>query len=72
MVDAGLTPAQVIDIATGGSAKLLGAKDLGTLKAGNQADFMVLDADPLAGIHNTESLSSVWQRGNQVSSIHSH
>jgi hypothetical protein len=70
MVEAGLTPMQAIVIATSGSADILRAeKEFGTLQAGKQADFMVLDASPLDDIRNTERLSAVWQAGKTVRSI---
>ena len=49
MVEAGMTPAQVITAATKSSAEFLGEqKDLGTLEQGKWADMIVLGADPLA------------------------
>jgi imidazolonepropionase-like amidohydrolase len=71
MVDAGLTPMQAITVATGGSAKILGGPDVdfGVLLPGKQADFMVLDANPLEDIHNTETISSIWQAGIRVRAI---
>jgi imidazolonepropionase-like amidohydrolase len=70
MVEAGLTPMQAIVAATGTSAGILGAaKEFGTLERGKQADFLVLDANPLEDIHNKEKLSAVWQAGRMVRSI---
>jgi imidazolonepropionase-like amidohydrolase len=70
MVEAGLTPMQAIVAATGTNAEILGgAKEFGTLQAGRKADFMVLDANPLEDIHNTEKLSAVWQGGKVVPSV---
>jgi imidazolonepropionase-like amidohydrolase len=70
MIEAGLTPMQAIVAATGTNAEILGgAKQFGTLQPGRRADFMVLDANPLDDIHNTESLSAVWQSGKIVPSV---
>jgi len=67
MVDAGLTPRQVITAATQIAAEFLGAsKDLGTLAAGRWADLIVLAKDPMANIKNTRSIESVWIAGNKV------
>jgi imidazolonepropionase-like amidohydrolase len=64
MVEAGLTPAQAITCATRNAAEALGAgATLGTLEPGKRADVLVLDANPLEDIHNTEKLSAVWQGG---------
>lgn len=70
MVEAGLTPMQAIVAATGTNAEILGgAKTFGTIQPGERADFLVLDANPLDDIHNTERLSAVWQFGKQVPSV---
>ncbi|HEV2522420.1 MAG TPA: amidohydrolase family protein [Candidatus Acidoferrales bacterium] len=70
MVEAGLTPMKAIVAATGTNAEILGgAKQFGTLQSGRQADFLVLDANPLDDIHNTERLSAVWKSGKTVPSV---
>jgi imidazolonepropionase-like amidohydrolase len=66
MVDAGLTPMQVIVASTRSGAEFLGAKDLGTLEAGKWADLVVLTRNPLDDIRNTRSISSVYIAGNVV------
>jgi imidazolonepropionase-like amidohydrolase len=67
MVESGLMPVQAIECATRQAALILGAGDeFGTLEAGRGADFLVLRADPLEDIHNTEKLSAVWLAGTEV------
>ena len=67
MVDAGLTTRQVLAAATGDAARCMKLdRDLGTLVPGKWADFVVLDADPLADIRNVRRMSSVWIAGNRV------
>jgi imidazolonepropionase-like amidohydrolase len=67
MVEAGLTPAQVIEIATRKSAEILGiAQDYGTVEAGKVAEFLILGANPLENISNTKTLEQVWQNGERV------
>jgi len=70
MVEAGLRPMQAIVAATSTNAEILGgSKQFGTLQAGHAAEFLVLDANPLDDIHNTEKLAAVWQAGKTVPSV---
>jgi imidazolonepropionase-like amidohydrolase len=66
MVQAGLTPMEVITAATKSGAEFLGVQDLGTIEKGKWADFLVLRANPLSDIRNTRSLESVFIAGNKV------
>src|SRR5262245_25546184 len=67
MVQAGLTPAQALQIATLNSAECLRTeKDMGTLAKGKRADLIVLDADPLENILNTRKINQVWIGGREV------
>jgi len=65
-VQAGLTPAQALQIATSQAADLLGLADRGRIAAGKRADLLVLDADPLTDIANTQRIGAVWQAGQEV------
>jgi imidazolonepropionase-like amidohydrolase len=67
MAKAGLTPQQILATATRDAARCMKLdRDLGTLEPGKWADFVVLDADPLADIRNVRRISSVWIAGNKV------
>lgn len=66
MAEAGLTPQQIITIATKNSAEFLGAKDLGTLQKGKWADMIVLARNPLDDIKNTRTIEQVWIAGAKV------
>jgi imidazolonepropionase-like amidohydrolase len=66
MVEAGLTPIQVITAATGSAAQFLGADDLGTLKANKWADLVVLSKNPLESIKNSRTIEAVYIAGNKV------
>lgn len=69
MVQAGLSPLQVLTAATSTNAKLIGAKDLGTIEPGKSADLLVLDADPVADIRNTRTIHAVYVAGKPVPTI---
>ena len=60
LVDAGLSPMDVIVAATRNGAELIGAADLlGTVAPGKLADFLILDAHPLDDIRNIRRVRSV-------------
>jgi imidazolonepropionase-like amidohydrolase len=52
--------------ATKTSADVLHLPQHGTIAAGKRADFLVLDANPLDDIANTEKISQVYLRGRAV------
>lgn len=66
MVQAGLTPAQALRVATRNSAELLGLKDRGQIAPDMLADLVVLDADPTEDIRHTQRIHTVWRRGVEV------
>jgi imidazolonepropionase-like amidohydrolase len=57
---------QVIVAATSRAAEYLGLGAMGTLAAGKEADFLVLDGNPLDDITNTQRISSVYMKGVRV------
>jgi imidazolonepropionase-like amidohydrolase len=60
MSAAGLTPAQVLEAATREAARVFAAEpEFGTVEAGKLADLLILDADPLADIHNLRRIRHV-------------
>jgi Amidohydrolase family len=64
LVQAGLTPMEALQTATRNPAAFLGtAKDSGTTAAGKYADLVLLDANPLDDIRNTQKIRGVILRG---------
>jgi len=67
MAKAGLTPQKVLASATRDAARCMKLDgEIGTLAANKWADFVVLDADPLADISNVKKISAVYVAGNAV------
>ena len=66
MVDAGLTPMQGIVAATSRSAAFLRLATKGALRRGLDADFLVLDANPLDDITNTRRIARIVLGGAEI------
>jgi len=66
MVNAGMTPAEVIVASTRESARVLKLDRLGMVAPGKSADFLVLDANPLDDIRNVRKINKVFLRGQEV------
>jgi imidazolonepropionase-like amidohydrolase len=66
MIDAGLTPSQVITAATKSGAQFLNSPDIGTLEMGKVADLLVLEANPLDDIANTRRIRAVYVAGHPI------
>ena len=60
----GMTAREVLQAATIDGARIIGIEqDLGSLEAGKLADLVVLDANPLDDIHNTNTVHWVMKNG---------
>ncbi len=67
LVEAGFTPMQALQTATRNPARFLGQMDsLGTVEKGKIADLVVLDANPLKDIHNTQKIRAVIVNGRYL------
>ena len=67
MVEAGLTPMQVITSFAKNAAAALGLeKNIGLLAKGRAADFIVLNRDPVQDIRHTRAIHSVYIGGQKV------
>jgi len=65
LVAIGMTPMEVIVAATRDSAEIVGVNS-GLVASGRNADFVVLDANPLERIANTRRIADVYLRGVRV------
>ena len=64
LVEAGLTPMQALQAASVRPAEFLGRRaDQGTIEMGKRADLVLLDANPLDDIRNTEKIEAVVVNG---------
>ena len=64
LVESGLSPLQAIQTATINPAKVLNILDhAGTVDEGKKANLILLDANPLIDIYNTQKINSVILRG---------
>jgi imidazolonepropionase-like amidohydrolase len=67
LVQSGLSPLDALRAATGRAAEVLHrSADVGTLRPGRYADFVLLDADPLADIRNLRMIHAVYLAGREV------
>jgi imidazolonepropionase-like amidohydrolase len=65
MVLGGLSPADALVAATRTAAEILELPQ-SAIAVGKTADFVVLDANPVADIRNTRRISRVYLRGEEI------
>jgi imidazolonepropionase-like amidohydrolase len=68
-VEAGMTPSNALRAATLDAARVLERTEnpsYGSIQAGKIADLVVLNADPIADIHNTIKIDRVMRAGRWV------
>src|SRR6185369_10555092 len=66
MAKAGMTPMQVIVAATSRPAEYLKLENMGVLARGKEADFIVLDGNPLDDITNTRRIAGIYIKGVEI------
>jgi cytosine/adenosine deaminase-related metal-dependent hydrolase len=68
LVDSGLSPLEALQCATLNPARYFGLdREMGTVEPGKAADLVLLNADPLRDIHNTQKIEAVVKRGRYYS-----
>jgi imidazolonepropionase-like amidohydrolase len=66
---AGLSPLEILQMTTLNGAKFLGREaSMGSVEKGKNADLVVLEADPLAGVENLKRIHAVVRAGTYHSS----
>jgi len=70
LVQGGMTPLQAIRSATVNGASYLGMeKEIGSIEAGKLADLVIMDANPLEDIRNSEKIKYVMVNGRLYDSL---
>ena len=67
LAESGISPIDIITIATQGGARFLGLEDdPGTIEPGKYADLVLLNADPTVHIGNTQNIAAVIKNGQVI------
>lgn len=71
LVEAGISPMDVIKIATMNGAEALGLiNETGTIEPGKEADILVLSTNPSEDIENTKKIDLVISNGKIIGSTY--
>ncbi|KAM0438981.1 hypothetical protein ACHAPT_001742 [Fusarium lateritium] len=65
LVEAGMSPLEVLKSATSISAKHWGLKDRGVISPGKRADLVLVNGDPTSNIKATRNISKIWVAGEE-------
>jgi imidazolonepropionase-like amidohydrolase len=63
LVEAGMSPAGVIEAATSASARVFGLPDRGRIDVSQRADLVLVDGDPYTDVTATRNVRHVWKAG---------
>lgn len=66
LVDAGMTPGEALQGATGLAAAHFGLGDRGQIKAGLRADLVLVEGNPCERIEHVRRVKRVWSGGREV------
>jgi imidazolonepropionase-like amidohydrolase len=69
LLDAGLSPVEVLNSTTSLPAKYFGLHDRGIIKVGKRADLVLLGENPVMNIKATRAIQRVWCKGIEVKVI---
>lgn len=66
LAECGLKPVDVLKSATSNPASCFNLKDVGFIKKGSIANFVLIDGDPLSSISDIKEIEKVWKLGKEI------
>lgn len=69
LVEAGMSPEEVLRSATSRTAGYFNLTDRGVIRPGMRADLLLLSADPLLDIGNSDKIKQIWTAGTPVKGL---